>query len=195
MRVTPLLLAAADFAAKKHRDQRRKNGDVPYINHPLAVAHSLASEGSVDDPITLAAAILHDTVEDTATTHGELVAAFGREVADVVGEVTDDKSLPKAERKRQQIAHAAVISTRAKLVKLADKLDNLRDIVRKPPEGWDERRVAGYFCWAHAVVAALGPVDAGLWRELETVFAGRVPADAAGRDAVLRDYYASLAAR
>ena len=197
-----LLLRAAAFAARQHRDQRRKNGDVPYVNHPIAVAASIASEGGVTDPATLAAALLHDTIEDTGTTHAELVTAFGREVADVVAEVTDDKTLPKVERKRHQVEHARGISPCARLVKLADKLDNLRDIRRAPPAGWSQLLVRGYFCWAHAVVEALGPANAGLWQALQDVFASpltvggasgpALPATPAERDALLRDYYAAL---
>ena len=108
------LIAALAFAAHKHRDQRRKDiAASPYINHPIALANVLANEAHVDDEIILAAAILHDTIEDTATTEEELVRTFGREIANIVLEVTDDKSLPKAERKRLQVVHAGAISRRA----------------------------------------------------------------------------------
>ena len=123
-----LLLKALAFAAHKHRDQRRKDADAsPYINHPIALADVLVNEGGVTDFEVLCAALLHVTVEDTATTHEELVDAFGSRIARIVAEVTDDKRLPKAERKRLQIEHAPKISHEAKLVKLADKLVNLRD--------------------------------------------------------------------
>lgn len=197
-----LLVKAAAFAAHKHRDQRRKVDDIPYVNHPLAVARTLAEEGSVDDAVTLAAAMLHDTVEDTATTREELAREFGEAVAAVVMEVTDDKTLTKLERKRQQVVHAAHLSARARLVKLADKLDNLRDLVRRPPPSWGGERVRGYFCWADAVVAAIGEVNGGLWRAMQAVLAtelevgGRrvraVPEGTAERAAVLRDYYAEM---
>ena len=108
---TTLILRAAEFAALKHRNQRRKDADAsPYINHPLALARLLAEDAGVTDTVTLCAALLHDTIEDTATTHAELVLAFGAQVAAVVSEVTDDKTLPKAERKYLQIEHAAHIS-------------------------------------------------------------------------------------
>lgn len=81
------------------------------------------------------AALLHDTVEDTATTLAELEERFGAAVRRVVEEVTDDKRLPKAERKRLQIERAPTCSRRAKLVKLADKLHNLRDLNRCTPQG------------------------------------------------------------
>src|SRR5262249_40434039 len=98
------LLAAAHFAAGKHRSQRRKNTDAdPYINHPIAVANLLAGFAAVRDVPVLQAALLHDTIEDTETTPAEIEQLFGREVLTIVQEVTDDKSLPQAERKRLQI--------------------------------------------------------------------------------------------
>jgi guanosine-3',5'-bis(diphosphate) 3'-pyrophosphohydrolase len=149
-------IAAAAFAARKHRDQRRKGADsAPYINHPIAVANVLANEAAVTDPITLSAALLHDTVEDTCTTVEELRIQFGADVALVVAELTDDKSLAKAERKRLQIQHAATVSNRAKLVKLADKICNLRDIAASPPTDWSLERRREYFEWAKQVVDRL----------------------------------------
>ena len=148
-----IVLAASAFAAHRHRNQKRKGADaVPYINHPIAVANVLANEAGITDTIALAAAILHDTIEDTATTVQELEAAFGQDVAAVVVEVTDDKSLPKHERKRLQIEHSGIISDRAKLVKLADKICNLRDISRSPPIDWSLDRKREYFVWAKQVV-------------------------------------------
>lgn len=144
-----LLLKAAVFAADKHRNQRRKNAEAsPYINHPIALADVLANEGGVHDPAVLCAALLHDTVEDTETTAAELEAAFGPEIAGIVLEVTDDKSLPKDARKRLQIEHAAHASPKAKLVKLADKICNLRDILAPPPEDWPPARKQAYFDWS-----------------------------------------------
>ena len=129
-----VLLSATAFAAEKHRSQRRKGADAsPYINHPIALANVLANEGDIFDVPTIAAALLHDTVEDTDTTADELRRHFGDEITAIVLEVTDDKSLPKADRKRLQIEHAPHLSTRARLVKLADKLCNLRDIRCTPP--------------------------------------------------------------
>lgn len=128
-------VSAAAFAAEKHRSQRRKDVDAsPYINHPISLCNILANEGGVQDIDVLCAAMLHDTVEDTETSQDELVRAFGEKVASIVMEVTDDKSLPKAERKLLQIKHASSISTEAKLVKLADKIANLRDILKSPPQ-------------------------------------------------------------
>ena len=151
-----LLLKALAFAAHKHRDQRRKDAEAsPYINHPIALADVLVNEGGVTDVEVLCAALLHDTVEDTATTHEELLDAFGSRIARIVAEVTDDKRLPKAERKRLQIEHAPHISREAKLVKLADKLCNLRDVADRPPAGWDAGRRREYFDWAKRVIDGL----------------------------------------
>jgi len=154
------LLIALEFAAHKHRDQRRKDAAAsPYINHPIALARLLAAEGGVHDEATLVAAILHDTIEDTDTSPAELLALFGKKVARVVAEVTDDTSLPKARRKHLQIDHAPRMSKRAALVKLADKTCNLRDVAHHPPTGWPLRRRRQYFDWARAVIDALPPVS------------------------------------
>lgn len=130
-----------NFAAIKHRDQRRKDSkETPYINHPVGVAHILSSEGNITDLDVLMAAILHDTVEDTDTSIDEIENVFGPKIRGIVAEVTDDKSLPKQERKRLQIEHALTASREAKLVKLADKLYNLRDLQKEIPQGWTEVR-------------------------------------------------------
>jgi guanosine-3',5'-bis(diphosphate) 3'-pyrophosphohydrolase len=153
---TETIIRAARFAAYKHRRQRRKDAEAsPYINHPIGLADVLVSIGRVSDPVTLAAALLHDTIEDTETTYEELRIEFGRRVADVVQEVTDDKSLPKQRRKRLQVEHAPHLSRRAVLVKLADKICNLRDMVDSPPAGWNLRRRRRYFDWAKQVVEGL----------------------------------------
>ena len=166
-----LLLKALAFAAHKHRDQRRKDAEAsPYINHPIALADVLVNEGGVTDFEVLCAALLHDTVEDTATTHEELVDAFGSRIARIVAEVTDDTSLPKAERKRLQVEHAASISREAKLVKLADKICNLRDVDARPPAKWDLQRKREYFDWAKAVVDRLRGVHPGLESAFDRVY-------------------------
>jgi GTP diphosphokinase / guanosine-3',5'-bis(diphosphate) 3'-diphosphatase len=158
-----LLFRALAFAAHKHRDQRRKDAEAsPYINHPIALAEVLAGEGGVADAEVLAAALLHDTIEDTATTADELRAEFGERIAAMVEEVTDDQSLPKADRKRLQIEHAAVLSPGAKLVKLADKICNLRDVADRPPAKWDLQRRQEYFEWAKRVIDGLRGAHAGL---------------------------------
>jgi guanosine-3',5'-bis(diphosphate) 3'-pyrophosphohydrolase len=151
-----LTLRAVAFAADKHRNQRRKDQEAsPYINHPIALARLLVCEAAERDPATLAAALLHDTVEDTGTTFEELEQHFGTVIAGIVREVTDDKSLPKQDRKRLQIEHAAGASPQAKAVKLADKICNLRDIIASPPADWSLERKREYFDWAKQVVDAM----------------------------------------
>ena len=158
-----LLLKALSFAAHKHRDQRRKDAEAsPYINHPIALAQVLTGEGGVTDIEVLAAALLHDTIEDTATTGEELEREFGSRIAAIVAEVTDDTALPKADRKRLQIEHAAQLSDAAKLVKLADKICNLRDVAERPPAKWDMERRREYFEWARRVIDGLRGAHAGL---------------------------------
>jgi guanosine-3',5'-bis(diphosphate) 3'-pyrophosphohydrolase len=165
------LLDSIAFAAAKHRNQRRKDAEAsPYINHPLQLAHVLATEGGVSDLKTLMAAVLHDTVEDTETTYDELVDRFGQKVADVVMEVTDDKNLPKAERKRRQVEHAPHMSRRAALVKLADKTCNLRDVAHNPPAGWPLKRKREYFDWAKEVVDGLPLVNKRLRKAFDLAF-------------------------
>lgn len=170
---TTRLLAALAFAADRHRAQRRKGADGgPYVNHLIAVADLLARVGGVTDPVTLAAAVLHDTVEDTATTAADLASFFGPDVAGVVAEVTDDKSLPKAERKRLQVEHGPHLSERARLVKLADKVSNVGDVGAAPPLGWDHARRVAYFDWAEAVVAGLRGVNPALDAAFDEALAG-----------------------
>ena len=165
------LLRALAFAAHKHRDQRRKDPEAsPYINHPIALADVLVNEGGVTDVEVLCAALLHDTVEDTATTPQELEQTFGARIAGIVAEVTDDTRLPKAERKRLQIERAGGISREAKLVKLADKICNLRDLGIRPPVGWNKRRRREYFDWAKRVIDGLRGAGGKEMRKLEAAF-------------------------
>ena len=156
------LLGALHFAADKHRDQRRKGREAsPYINHPIEVAEVLARLGGVTDVRVLQAAILHDTLEDTETTPGELEERFGPEVAGIVAEVTDDKGLAKAERKRIQVEHAQHLSDEARLVKLADKIANVRSLVDAPPD-WPLERRSAYLDWAEQVIAGCRGTNAAL---------------------------------
>jgi guanosine-3',5'-bis(diphosphate) 3'-pyrophosphohydrolase len=146
------VLRAAAFAAEKHRNQRRKDEEAsPYINHPIQLAYILV-QADIEDPVVLAAALLHDTIEDTETTLDELEIIFGYEIANIVAECSDDKSLGKLERKQAQIDHAATISHKARLVKLADKIANVSDINGAPPAGWSLERKREYFDWARQVV-------------------------------------------
>ncbi len=166
-----LLLRALAFAAHKHRDQRRKDAEAsPYINHPIALAEVLAREGGVGDIEVLAAALLHDTIEDTDTTEDELRKAFGDRIAGIVAEVTDDTTLPKAERKRAQIDHAAALSGGARLVKLADKICNLRDVADRPPAQWELARRQEYFEWARQVIDGLRGAGDDKSARLEAAF-------------------------
>lgn len=169
-----LVLKAAAFASEKHSGQRRKDADAsPYINHPLALANILANEGGVTNVSVLGAALLHDTVEDTETTLEEVEATFGTEIAKIVGEVTDDKNLSKEERKRLQVVKSSSKSKGAKLVKLADKICNLRDIASNPPADWSVERRQAYFDWAAEVIAGARGVSPALEAVFDEIYAQR----------------------
>ncbi len=149
-----LVTRAADFAARVHTAQHRKGlAKEPYVNHLTEVAALLAEAIGGDDPELIAAAYLHDTLEDTATRYEDLVTQFGVDIAKLVAEVTDDKSLPKAERKRLQVETMTRKSLRAQLLKIADKTSNLRSLVASPPAGWSKARLLEYIEWAEAVAS------------------------------------------
>jgi (p)ppGpp synthase/HD superfamily hydrolase len=163
------IVRALDFAAWAHSAQRRKGGaQEPYINHLTEVARLVAQATGGKDDALIIAALLHDVLEDQSprVTYEMLVAEFGKRVAKIVREVTDDKSLPKAERKRLQIAHAPHISRRAKILKIADKAANLNSILQSPPRDWSAARKRDYFAWATEVVAGCRGVNT--W--IEAVF-------------------------
>jgi (p)ppGpp synthase/HD superfamily hydrolase len=166
------ILLAANFAAIKHRNQKRKDSDeTPYINHPIGVAWN-AYQAECRDVAVLQAAILHDTIEDTDTSVEELEKVFGKEVKDLVMECTDDKNLPKATRKQLQIDYAHKKSAKAKIVKMADKLYNLRDLQRSVPSWWTRERTQTYFVWAKAVTDGLKPTDCPiLEQQLDDLYA------------------------
>ena len=167
-----LILKALEFAAQKHRDQRRKDKNAsPYINHPIQLANVLRQEGGVADPVVIAAALLHDTVEDTETTWQELRGEFGDEIANIVLEVTDVQWLKKIVRKRLQVAKARHASHAARLVKLADKICNLRDVAARPPASWSLERRREYFEWAKEVVDKLRGTHPGLERKFDDAYA------------------------
>ena len=167
------VLRAAAFAAEKHRNQRRKDEEAsPYINHPIQLAYILV-QADIEDPVVLAAALLHDTVEDTNTTLEELQIVFGFEIANIVHECSDDKSLGKLERKQAQIDHAAHISPKAKLVKLADKIANVSDMNRAPPAGWSLERKREYFDWAKKVVDQMRGAHASLEARFDAEYSKR----------------------
>ena len=169
-----LVLRAVQFAAHKHKDQRRKDAKAtPYINHPIGLAEVLHTDGGVRDPVVIAAALLHDTIEDTETTYDELRGIFGEEVADTVVELTDTKFLGKEARKRLQIAKAGRASERARHVKLADKICNLRDILASPPARWSLSRQQKYFDWAREVVDQVRGVNPRLERMFDRLYRQR----------------------
>lgn len=171
MHDTTLIIRAAAFAAHKHRIQRRKDADAtPYINHPLSLARVLSDEGGITDVETICAALLHDTIEDTDTTAKELEDEFGAKICAIVLEVTNDKALSPSEQKLAQIVHAAHISYKAKRVKLADKICNLRDVASTPPANWPLERKQEYFDWAKRVIDNLRGVDARLESVFDTVY-------------------------
>jgi guanosine-3',5'-bis(diphosphate) 3'-pyrophosphohydrolase len=168
MQTTLLIIRAMDFAARRHTHQRRKGGQAePYVNHVVEVARLLAAT-SGDDPALVAAGLLHDTLEDTNTTFEELEREFGAEIAGLVQEVTDNKNLEKAERKRLQIETASKKSPRARLIKIADKTSNLRSVLGSPPADWSTQRKREYFDWAKQVVDRCRGVNS----QLEEAFDG-----------------------
>ncbi len=151
---------ALDFAARRHATQRRKGLKAePYINHLTEVALLLAEATDGADPALVMAGLLHDTLEDTGTTRAELLDAFGDDVASLVAAVTDDKGLPREERKRRQVETAPGKSARARMLKIADKIANLRSLTESPPLGWSSRKKQEYAAWAREVVAACGPTN------------------------------------
>ncbi len=172
MEAAKSLLKAIRFAAEKHRDQRRKDSAAsPYIIHPVVVAELVARCVADADLPTLAAAVLHDTIEDTETTPSELEREFGALVREIVEEVTDDKTLDKQVRKDRQIEHAPALSRRAKIVKIADKIANVHDVAHAPPEGWDRERRAQYLVWSKRVVDGCRGVAPELERHFDASLA------------------------
>ncbi len=168
------LLKALSFAAHKHKDQRRKDIHAsPYINHPISLASILCNEAHVTDIEVICGALLHDTVEDTETEPEELEQTFGETIKNIVMDVTDDKSLGRLERKQAQIDHAAHISDKAKLVKLADKISNLRDVAVNPPPDWPLERRQEYFDWAKKVIDKVRGIHPGLEALFDEAYSDR----------------------
>ncbi|NJM57828.1 MAG: bifunctional (p)ppGpp synthetase/guanosine-3',5'-bis(diphosphate) 3'-pyrophosphohydrolase [Synechococcales cyanobacterium RU_4_20] len=164
-----LLLQAIAFATHKHRFQRRKDGKTPYINHPIHVALILSEIGHVEDGAILAAAVLHDTVEDTDTTLDEIEAHFGARVRSLVAEVTDDPRRSPSEQKQHQLDHAAELSIGATLIRIADKTSNVTDLYEAPAENWSVARRQSYLLWAEAMIARCRPVNAALEKNFATI--------------------------
>jgi guanosine-3',5'-bis(diphosphate) 3'-pyrophosphohydrolase len=170
MTSTGKILYALHFAAQKHRDQRRKDKQhSPYINHPIAVARLLWEVGGIEEDTTIIAALLHDTIEDTQTTPEEIRALFGEETMSIVQEVTDDKSLPPAVRKRLQVEHAPHLSAQAKAIKLADKISNLHDLLDSPPVNWSAARQQEYLLWTEEVVNGLRGTNPALEAQYDKI--------------------------
>lgn len=159
-----LLIARAwNFSAERHAKQKRKGeAQEPYVNHLAEVGELVATATEGRDANLVAAAVLHDTIEDTATLLAELASVFNADIADLVSEVTDHKRLDSAERKRAQVMHAAAKSPRAKILKLADKTSNLRSLVKSPPMDWSLQRKRDYLAWAKEVVQGLRGANAWL---------------------------------
>ena len=147
-----LVLKATQFAALKHCDQRRKDGKTPYIIHPISVAMILAEIGSIEDLEILSAALLHDTLEDTDTSAHELEKYFGSRVRIIVEELTDNDMLTFSQRKQMQIDNAPYLSKDATLVRIADKISNVSDVIENPPPEWNQKRCNKYVDWAEAVM-------------------------------------------
>jgi GTP diphosphokinase / guanosine-3',5'-bis(diphosphate) 3'-diphosphatase len=141
---------AVEFAAEKHKLQRRKGYlKIPYINHPVKVCKILTGCGETDENLLLAA-ILHDTLEDTDTTSTELLNLFGDKVTSIVLEVTDNMDLPEKTRKNLQVTNASILSHQASLIRIADKIANINDIVNYPLN-WTKKRKLKYLEWANDV--------------------------------------------
>ena len=165
-------MAAAKFAAERHCWQRRKGpGDEPYINHLIEVAQVLSSFLPELDAELVMAGLLHDTVEDVGVTVSELEDHFGPVVTGLVLEVTDDKHLVKADRKRLQVENAPRKSTRAQALGAADKICNLRSLLYRPPADWTFERKREYFDWAKQVVDGYPSLNGALRAEFERVYA------------------------
>ena len=163
-----LVLKATQFAALKHRDQKRKDGETPYIIHPISVAMILAEIGGVDDPEILSAALLHDTIEDTDTSAQELDKEFGSRIRIIVEELTDNNQLTISQRKQLQIDNAPHLSKDATLVNIADKISNVSDVIKTPPPEWDQKRCNEYVDRAEAVINNCQKVN----QDLENHFFG-----------------------
>lgn len=176
-----MLLKALHFAAQKHKNQKRKGGveTSPYINHLIETAYIIEHNGKYKDVATLCAAILHDTIEDVGVTFEELKKEFGEEIANLVMECTDDKTLPKSERKKFQVEHTQTISFKAQNIKIADKISNIKEITTTSrPQNWDDIRIISYLEWAKAVVDTIKNCNTELYytflktynKEMELIF-------------------------
>lgn len=167
-----LITKCYSFAAEKHKHQRRKADNSSYIIHPAGVAEKLTHIGKINNFEIICAAILHDTIEDTDCNAQEIANEFGPSIASYVMEVSDDKSMDKIERKKHQISHCIELSYGAKNIKLADKLDNLTDLVKQPPKLWCPKRCQGYFLWAKTIVNKIRTANENLASEIDKLIDG-----------------------
>jgi guanosine-3',5'-bis(diphosphate) 3'-pyrophosphohydrolase len=164
---TGLFFSALSFAAGKHSGQLRKGGaGTPYINHLISVADLLWNTGGIRDADTIIAGILHDTLEDTETSEEEIGTRFGIHTAQIVHEVTDNMLLTTVERRQYQVEHASSLSPEARLVKIADKISNIVDIIDNPPTGWSDTDRIAYVRWGKDVIDRIRGTNS----ELETAF-------------------------
>ncbi len=169
-----IILAALGFAERKHRNQRKTDAaPSTNIRQPIQLAHVLGVEGNIADEQVIAAAILHDTIEDTETTNEELRQQFGLTIAEVVEEVTDDMSIPPQMRKRHQLEQAPQYSRRAKLIKLAEKICDLRDMADNPPPDLTIQQIRDYFDWSREVVDCMRGISPSLEAAFDDVYARR----------------------
>ena len=188
-----LLTKAIDYATEKHQGQKRKNSKKEdYIVHPIEVMHLLKEYG-VSDEVTLVAAVLHDTIEDTSATYEEIMEFFGKEVADVVLEVSDDKSLLKLTRKKFQLSEISKKSFAARMIKIADKLSNSVELLIDPPVGWSSIEINGYILWSEKICDnAMSPGDTPtplkdvVKQHFEALGTSKLPANG------LEEYYISM---
>jgi guanosine-3',5'-bis(diphosphate) 3'-pyrophosphohydrolase len=169
-----LLTKALAFAAGKHRHQRRKDEHAsPYINHPIQLMDVLTGIGRIEDVPTLIAALLHDTIEDTHTSYEELKIYFGKEIADIVMEVTDDPALTKEGRRQELVLKSSSFSRKAKLVKLADLITNVNDVLFNESANWSLERRRAYVEWANKVVEGLRGTSSPLEAKFDSLYAER----------------------
>ncbi len=167
---TAILLKAINFAARKHRFQNRKGMDnIPYINHCIQVADSLANIGNEKDTSTLIAAVLHDTLEDTQTELHEIEELFGKEVSDIDTEITDDMSMTPEERKEIQLSQIEKLSVKAKKIRIADKACNIKDISR-PGLKWTKDRKLDYLKYSKDLIDKIRGTNEFLEQEFDRQF-------------------------
>ena len=192
------MMRAIEFATDAHKAQKRKASGEPYIIHPIRVLRILTEAGITDDTV-LIAAVLHDVVEDTSVTLDEITRVFGKRVSNFVFEVTNNPDLSKVDKKKAQVTKASNMSSGAKLIKMADMIDNLSDLLVAPPPDWTKERVKGYFVWKYVIFSSLRGVNSYLVNELEKLFSSvltieemmRLSMDKA-QSSILQEYYNTL---